>query len=57
VSKATRINRPTTATSTKPRKGTMIHQSTDYRWINPPPAPNGAEPQPVFMKAAKGRTC
>jgi len=61
VSKTTRINRPTTATSTKPHKGTMVHQSTDYRWVRKPgeaPQVHGDDEPPAkeFRKVGPGRT-
>lgn len=71
MSKKTRINRPTTATSTKPRQGVMIHQSTDYRLLPKDGVPEETlagmaesladNPERVhkdfeFRKAAKGTT-
>lgn len=56
MSKTTRINRPTTATSTKARKGTMVHQSTHYEWVQPPTGKDGVVPVKQFVKTAPGRT-
>lgn len=56
MSKLTRINRPTTATSTKARKGRMVHQSTNMAWITPPVGKDGVTHPAVFVKTSKGST-
>lgn len=54
MSKATRINRPTSATPRKAPMGRMIHVATNYAWVGglATDAPGPAR----FVKLARGTT-
>lgn len=54
MSKATRINRPTTATPRKAPAGRLIHVATNYGWIGG--AATDAPGPARFVKVARGNT-
>jgi hypothetical protein len=53
VSEKTRIKRPTTATPKNLKRGTLVHVSTDYRWVPQDPAKLGPQ---MFVRVGPGTT-